>query len=140
MVHTIYEKKSVHEMLKIRNLMLRHVVTAKPNITIKRAIEMLYKRHVGAIVVIDDNKKCVGIFTERDAIRVVAQEIPFNTPLRKIMTKNVITISEDATFEESRRLIISRGVRHLPVVNSKGRLAGLVVVRDFLDKFFGMRS
>ena len=127
-------------MLKIRNLMLRHVVTAKPNITIKRAIEMLYKRHVGAIVVIDDNKKCVGIFTERDAIRVVAQEIPFNTPLRKIMTKNVITISEDATFEESRRLIISRGVRHLPVVNSKGRLAGLVVVRDFLDKFFGMRS
>jgi CBS domain-containing protein len=137
---TIYEEESVDEMLKIRNIMLKHVVTEKPNITIKKAIEVLFKRHVGAIVVTDDNKKCVGIFTERDAIRVVAQEIPFNTPLKKVMTKNVVTISEDATFEESRRLIISRGVRHLPVVNSEGKLAGLVVVRDFLDEFFGIRS
>ena len=89
-------------MLKIRNIMLKHVVTSKPNITVKKAIEMLFKRHVGAIVVTDDNKKCVGIFTERDAIRVVAQETPYNTPLKKVMTKNVVTISEDATFEESR--------------------------------------
>jgi CBS domain-containing protein len=140
MVHTICQEESVHEMLKIRNVMLKRVVTAKPNITVKKAIEMLFKRHVGAIVVTDDNKKCVGIFTERDAIRVVAQEIPFNTPLKKVMTKNVVTISIDATFEESRRLIIARRIRHLPVVNSEGRLAGLVVVRDFLDEFFGIRS
>jgi CBS domain-containing protein len=140
MLRTIYEEESVHELLKIRNIMLKHVVTAKPNMTIKKAIEILFKRHVGAIVVTDDNKKCVGIFTERDVIRVVAQETPLNIPLKKVMTKNVVTISEDATFEESRRLIISRGVRHIPVVNSEGKLAGLVVVRDFLDEFFGIKS
>jgi CBS domain-containing protein len=125
-------------MLKTRNIMVRHVVTARPNITIKKAIEMLFKRHVGAIVITDDKKKCVGIFTERDVIRVVAQNIPLNTPLKKAMTKNVVTVSEDATFAESRRIIISHGIRHLPVVNSEGRLAGLVVVRDFLDEFFGI--
>ena len=126
-------------MLKTRNIMVKHVVTARPNITVKKAIETLFKRHVGAVVVTDDKKKCLGIFTERDAIRVVAQNIPLNTPLRKVMTKNVVTVSEDATFAESRRIIISRGFRHLPVVNSEGRLAGLMVVRDFLDEFFGMK-
>ncbi len=119
--------------------MVKHVVTAKPNVTIKKAIEMLFKRHVGAIVVTDDAKKCVGIFTERDAIRVVAQNIPPNTPLKKVMTKNVVTVSEDATFAECRRALISRGIRHLPVVNSQGRLAGLVVIRDVVDEFLGMK-
>lgn len=119
--------------------MVKHVVTAKPNVTIKKAIEMLFKRHVGSIVVTDDEKKCVGIFTERDAIRVVAQNIPLNTPLEKVMTKKVITVSEDATFAECRRTLITRGVRHLPVVNSENRLAGLIVVRDFLDEFFGIK-
>lgn len=127
-------------MLKTRHIMVKHVVTAKQNITIKKAIEMLFKRHVGAIVVTDDKRKCIGIFTERDAIRVVAQNISLNSPLKEVMTRNVVTISEDATFEESRRLIISHGVRHLPVVNSERRLVGLVVVRQFLDEFFGMKS
>jgi CBS domain-containing protein len=127
-------------MLKTRDVMIKRVVTAKPNITVKKAIEMLFKRHVGAIVITDDKKKCVGIFTERDVIRVVAQNIPTNTPLKKVMTKNVLTVSEDATFAEARRTLTSHGIRHLPVVNSEGRLAGLVVVRDFLDEFFGMKS
>lgn len=134
------EEECVHEILKTRDIMVKHVVTAKPNISIKKAIEMLFKRHVGAIVVTDDTRKCIGIFTERDAIRVVAQNISLNTPLKEVMTRNVVTISEDATFEESRRLVISHGVRHLPVVNSERRLVGLVVVRQFLDEFFGMKS
>lgn len=124
-------------MLKTRNIMIKNVVTAKPNITVRKAIEMLFKRHVGTIVVTDDKKKCVGIFTERDAIRVVAQNTPLNTPLEKVMTKNVITVSEDATFTECRRTLNSHGIRHLPVVNSEGRLTGLVAIRDFMHEFFG---
>jgi CBS domain-containing protein len=133
----MYEEDCVHEMLKTRNIMIKNVVTTKPNIPVKKAIEMLFKRHVGAIVVTNDQKKCVGIFTERDAIRVVAQNITLNTPLEKVMTKNVVTVSEDATFAECRRILNSRGIRHLPVVDSEGRLAGLVAVRDFLHEFFG---
>ncbi len=125
--------------MKTRHIMVKHVVTAKQTITIKRAIELLAKRHVGAVVVVDDARKCVGIFTERDAIRVVAQNIPLDSPLKEVMTKNIVTVSDDATFEESRRLVISHGIRHLPVVNSDGRLVGLVTVRNFLDELFGMK-
>jgi CBS domain-containing protein len=128
-------------MLKTQHVMIKNVVTTKRDITVRKAIEVLFKRHVGAIVVIDDKKKCVGIFTERDAIRVVAQNIPLDaTSLGKVMTKNVVTVSEDTTFDESRRLLISHGIRHLPVVNSQDKVVGLVVLRHFLDELFGMCS
>jgi CBS domain-containing protein len=120
--------------------MVENVVTARDNITAKRAIEMLYKKHVGSIVVTDDEEKCIGIFTERDAIRIVAQKVSLDTPLKKVMTKKVVTIGDDATLEEARRRIVSHGIRHLPVVDQKGKLVGLLAVRDFLDELFGMKS
>lgn len=127
-------------MLKVRHIMVENVVTARDNITAKRAIEMLYKKHVGSIVVIDDEEKCIGIFTERDAIRIVAQKVSLGTPLKKVMTKKVVTIGEDATLEEARRRIVSHGIRHLPVVDQEGKLVGLLAVRGFLDELFGMKS
>lgn len=127
-------------MLKVRHIMVENVVTARDNITAKRAIEMLYKKHVGSIVVTDDEEKCIGIFTERDAIRIVAQKVSLDTPLKKVMTKKVVTIGEDATLEEARRRIVSHGIRHLPVVDQKGKLVGLLAVRGLLDELFGMKS
>lgn len=125
--------------MKVRHIMVENVVTAKEDNTVKEAIEMLYKKHIGSIVITDDEGKCKGIFTERDAIRVVAQKVVLDKPLREVMTKNVITIREDATFEEARRRVISRGIRHLPVVNQKGKLVGLLAIREFLDEVFGIK-
>jgi CBS domain-containing protein len=131
----LYLEESLDGML-IRHMMIEKVVTAKKNITVKDAIKILFKRHIGAIVVTNDEKKCVGIFTERDAIRVVAQNIPLDTSLEEVMTKNVVTVREDATFEEARRKIIDHKIRHLPVVDSNGKLLGLIAVRQILDEFF----
>jgi len=125
--------------MKVRHIMVENVVTAKEDNTIKNAIEMLYKKHIGSIVITDDEGKCKGIFTERDAIRVVAQKVDLDKPLREVMTKNVITIREDATFEEARRRITSHGIRHLPVVNQNGKLLGLLAIRNFLDEIFGIK-
>ena len=116
--------KQGERKMKVRHIMVENVVTAKEDNTIKNAIEMLYKKHIGSIIITDDEGKCKGIFTERDAIRVVAQKVALDEPLRKVMTKNIITIQEDATFEEARRRIISHGIRHLPVVNQKRKNGG----------------
>ena len=120
----------------VRHMMIKKVVTARKNNTAKNAIKLLFKRHVGAIVVINDEKKCLGIFTERDAIRVVAQNIPLESSLEEVMTKNVVTVQEDATFEEARGKILTHKIRHLPVVNSNGKLVGLIAVRQILNEFF----
>jgi CBS domain-containing protein len=56
------------------------------------------------------------------------------------MTKNVATIGEEASLEEARRLVISHRIRHLPVVDNKGKLTGLLSVRKLLDELFGLNK
>jgi CBS domain-containing protein len=124
----------------VKHIMIEDVVTAKVNITIRDAFKTLQEKHVGSIILIDDAEKCVGIFTERDAIRIVANEVPLDNTIDQVMTKNVSTIGEEASLDEAKRLIISHGIRHLPVVNSKGELVGLLSVRKLLDEFFGFTT
>jgi CBS domain-containing protein len=128
---------AVWKMTKVRHLMMKNLVVAKGDVSIEKAVRILYTRHVGSVIVTDSEKRCIGIFTERDAIRVVAQKIPLKTPLKKVMTKKVVTIPEDASFAEARRKMTSRGIRHLPVVNEEGKLVGLLAIRRVLDEFLG---
>ncbi len=122
----------------VKHIMIEDIVTARPNITVKEAIKILQEKHVGSIIITDDEQKCLGIFTERDAIRTVASDVPLDTSLEQVMTKHVATVGEEASLDEARRLIISHGIRHLPVVNSKEEVVGLLSVRRFLDEFFGL--
>jgi CBS domain-containing protein len=124
----------------VKYIMVEDVVTAKPNITVKDAVRILQEKHVGSIVITDSNEKCVGIFTERDAIRIIDSDIPLDTTLDQVMTKNVATLGEEASVEEARRLVISHGIRHIPVVDSKGELVGLFSVRKFLDELCGLAA
>ena len=128
------------EMLQVKHMMLSNVITVKPNITVKQTIKTLYEKHIGCVVAIDDNNKCKGIFTERDAIRLVAENVNLDQLLDKLMTKNVITLQEHTSINEVRKIISEHKIRHLPVVNQKGELAGLLSVRDLLDQFFGINS
>jgi len=121
-----------------RDLMLKDVVTTYGNVPVQEAIGLLFKRHIGCIVVVDDAQRCTGIFTERDAIRIVAQNVPLDAPIEKIMTKNPFTISEDSNFEEAKNIIISHKIRHLPVTNTSGKLVGLICVRKILDELSGL--
>ena len=124
----------------VKHIMIEDVVTAKPNITVKDAVRTLQEKHVGSIVITDNNEKCMGIFTERDAIRIIASDVPLDTPIEQVMTINVATIGIEASLEEARRLIVSRGIRHLPVVDSKGELVGLFSVRKLIDDLYGLTT
>jgi CBS domain-containing protein len=118
--------------------MIENVITTKEETAIEDAIKILFKKHVGALVITDDKRKCKGIFTERDALRSVAREVPLNTHLRNVMSKNVVTVSEDASFAEAKTLMISRSIRHLPVVDKNGCLVGMLTLRRILDELVGI--
>jgi CBS domain-containing protein len=122
----------------VRDLMLKEVVTAPENFSVREVIDLIFKRHVGCMMIVNDEHKCVGIFTERDAIRVVAQNIPLEAPISKVMTKNPFAIKEDQTFEEAKEIFKSQGIRHLPVSNEEGKLVGMLSVRYILAQICGL--
>ncbi len=124
----------------VKHIMIEDVIIGKPDITVKDAIKVLDEKHVGSMVITDESRKCLGIFTERDAIRIVANDIPLDTPINQVMTKHVATIGEEASIDEARRIIMSHGIRHLPVINSNEELVGLLSVRRLLDEFFGLAT
>lgn len=124
----------------VRDIMLKNVVTVKETISIEAAVKILHRKHIGSVVITDNEEKCIGIFTERDAIRAVAQKIPLDTPLKKVMTSDVHTIEESASFEKAKMLITSHGIRHAPVVDHEGKLVGLLAIRGFLDEIFSIKN
>ena len=127
-------------MFKIKDIMCKKVVTAKENMPIIEAIKLLNDRHVGSIVIINDENRCIGIFTERDAIRVIGQRVNLDEPLSKVMTTHVATIGLEASFDDAKAILLSHRIRHLPVTDQEGKMIGLFSFRAFVDEVFGMKS
>jgi CBS domain-containing protein len=126
--------------LKINSMMIEDVVTVSRDISIKEAISTLYHKHIGSIIIIDKDGKCEGIFTERDAIRVVASEVPLSTPLKEVMTTNLKTVEEGATFAEAKNIMRSHNIRHLPITDKQGHLIGLLSLRTILNEIHDMHT
>jgi len=126
--------------LKIQHWIDEDIVTSSGDMTLQEAISILYKRHIGSIIILSKDRKCEGIFTERDAIRVVANEIPLDTPLVEVMTTNLKTVDEHATFSMVKELMRTHNIRHLPVVDEQGRFIGLLSLRKILDEIHEMHK
>jgi CBS domain-containing protein len=118
----------------VRDLMEKEVVTTKKDITVKECIDLLFKRYVGSVVVINEERKVVGIFTEHDAVRIVAQNISLDTPLEKVMSTNIHTAHENTTFREAKNIMNLHKIKRLPVINSEGQLIGLFSIRNLIDE------
>jgi CBS domain-containing protein len=127
-------------MLKVKDIMCKKVITAKEDLSILEAVQLLNDRHVGSLVVIDDEEKCIGIFTERDAIRIIASKYSVDQPLSKIMSRHVVTVTLEASFDEAKRLMLSHSIRHLPVTDQTGKLIGLFSLRAFFDEVLGIKT
>lgn len=111
----------------------RRRLVAPPNTSVARAAKLMADKNVGAVMVVED-KRLVGIFTERDAVfRVVAQGLdPRATRLDEVMTRSPRTVSPDETFGRALLLMQEGGFRHVPVVKD-GEPVGIVSSRSALD-------
>ncbi|MCE2862988.1 MAG: hypothetical protein RIR76_3231 [Verrucomicrobiota bacterium] len=105
------------------------VFSVSPEVSILAAVAEMNRHRVGAIVVLTDGA-IAGIFTERDVLcRVLGLVDPRTTPVSAVMTREVITVSPDASVEAVASIFTAKRCRHLPVV-SDGRLAGLISIGD----------
>ena len=118
---------------------LRSIVAGRPPVTVSRnatvvdAARHMKQRNVGSVLVLDDGR-LAGIFTERDALfRVLAAgRDPATTTIGDVMTPQPQTMHPDEPFVRALRVMHEGKFRHLPVVEF-GRPLGIVSVRDALD-------
>ena len=117
----------------IRTIIEQQQVIAAPADTIVIAAARLMRDHnVGAVMVVEDGK-LAGVFTERDALfRVIAEGRDVDTTaLGEVMTRNPQTITPDKPFADALHLMYEGGFRHVPVVED-GRPVGMISARDAL--------
>lgn len=107
------------------------VVQLSAEASVRDASRLMAREKVGAVLV-TDNGRLEGIFTERDALgRVLAKQLdPEATRLEEVMSADPTTISPDASAIDALRLMRDGGFRHLPIV-ADGALLGVVSLRDF---------
>lgn len=120
--------------LKVSDVMSTDLVTARPDETVVDAARKMAEEGVGSVLVVDEKGTLLGIVTERDiVVRVVAKGLdPSRTSVGEIMTRNPITIFEDARLSDAAELMRSKRIGHLPVVNREGRLVGIVTRYDIV--------
>ena len=108
------------------------VIAAPGAMTVQEAARLMKEHRVGALMIVEDGK-LAGIFTERDALfRVVAEDRDARTTrLADVMTRNPQTIHPDKPFPDALHIMYEGGFRHVPVVED-GRAVGVISARDAL--------
>jgi CBS domain-containing protein len=116
-------------MATVADLMVRDVLTVEPSDTIGEAAEKMNAGNVGAVVVMEDMVRIVGIVTERDLLRAVASRArAAEARVRQWMTADPLTIAPETTIEDAAKIMFEHNFRHLPVVKD-GRALGIVSLR-----------
>ena len=99
------------------------VVTIEPTANLAAAVKLLTERHIGAVVILGADHRVIGILSERDIMRALAEHGPtvLSEPVRQVMSRDVKTCSEDDTIGDLMGRMTIGKFRHLPVVRQIGR-------------------
>ena len=120
-------------MGKVRNILHNKgnaVYSVDPDTMVYRAIELMCEKNIGGLLIVE-NGKLVGIFTERDYARklILKGKSSKDTPIKDLMTSNLVTVSPDTSIDDCMRVMTGRKIRHLPVLEN-GNLVGLISIGD----------
>jgi CBS domain-containing protein len=140
--------------MQVKEVMVKDVETLSADISVKEAMDILFKRKISGLPVMDKEGRLVGMFTEKNILSYllpsyiekvgsfVYEENPKATKKKlnelcrikvsELMRKEVITTSEDTTLCEAARIMLTRKARRLPVTNKEGKITGIVAREDIL--------
>lgn len=118
---------------KIRQIISRHVISVTPETPLYEAIAIMAEAMISCLVVAV-KKKPLGIFTERDLVRLANRQLAFgNHPIKEFMTTPVVTIPGTLSIYEAYSLMLTNSIRHHVVVDCSGRLLGLMTQSDLIN-------
>jgi CBS-domain-containing membrane protein len=116
--------------VKVRDVMTRNVQTVQPDQRVQEAASFMLSADAGSIPVTEGDR-LIGMITDRDiAVRGIAKGMGPDTPVRELMSNDVICAREDDNVEEIASKMSEAQVRRLPVIDEQERLCGIVSLGD----------
>jgi len=116
----------------------RDVTTMEPTASLEAAIALLAQRRIGALVVLGPERRVVGILSERDIVRVLAEQGPsvLSAPIAQVMTRKVSTCAESDAVSDIMEQMTAGKFRHVPVIDQE-RLIGIISIGDVVKHRLG---
>ena len=117
----------VEKVKKSESGMIVNPVTMRPEQKLRDAVEQMKRYHISGLPVVDPDGTLIGILTNRD----LRFETNLDLPIKQAMTKEkLVTGKEGTTLEEARKILQKHRIEKLPIVDGKGRLKGLITIKD----------
>ncbi|MDH3386050.1 MAG: CBS domain-containing protein [Nitrosopumilus sp.] len=115
--------------LWIKNLLDNSIVSVDSTVSAHEVARLLENSDSGAVIVLE-NQIPVGIVTNRDlTLKIIAHSYPFDTPIRRIMSTPLISITPDTEMSVAKDIMTSKKIRKLPII-SNDEIIGIVVASD----------
>jgi CBS domain-containing protein len=117
----------------VKDLSPRAALTVSPDTSVEDAIALLQREEAGCVIISLDGTPA-GIFTERDVLRrVIGEQVDLQTPITTVMTTDLAVVKGSDPITLALDLLHRRGLRHLPVLDDAGQLAGILSVRRVME-------
>lgn len=122
--------ETVRKVKRAESIVVKDPVTIHVNGTVSSAREIMAEMGVGGLMVVDDDRRLVGILTSRDLLLADGADLP----LRELMTplERLVTASPGESLEEARAKLHANRIEKLPLVDKDGRIAGLITAQDIV--------
>jgi len=124
-------KKPIAEKIKLKEIANEPIVIDK-NSTIADAIRIMIQNNIGFLPVVDENGKLVAVFSEKDALRAIANGASLDTPLINYATKQPKTLSCEDSVTKAVKLVVENNIRHIVGIDSSGKVKCVASVKDLL--------
>jgi len=120
-------------LILVKDIMAKTLISVNPMTTALQIAKMMEQGGIGAVFV-KENENLVGIITDRDfATKVAANNLPFDTPVQKIMSSPLITINHDKPISAAAEMMTSKKIRKL-AVSDNGNIIGLITSTDLVNQ------
>ncbi|HID05439.1 MAG TPA: CBS domain-containing protein [Candidatus Caldiarchaeum subterraneum] len=121
--------------MRLRELVRKKPITIESGGTVYDVIKVMAVEDIGFIVVTEAGRM-VGVLSERDVIKAIADGKDLNIPVGRVCKRDIITLRADATLEEAAAAMGKHRIRHVVVVDDENNLVGVVSVRDILAELY----
>jgi len=117
----------------VKDIMSKTLISVNPETTAFQVAKMMEQGGIGAVLV-KENDNLVGIVTDRDyATKIAANNLPFETPVEKIMSSPLVTINHDESISSAAEMMSSKKIRKL-AVSDNGNIVGIITSTDLVTQ------